>query len=107
MPFNGFYNPKAGTLILCSDILVPSINLKCTTVLNSDATKGINYVSIVGKCTTASPCPSDNAYNIKISNIINRPSVKNFTNAFEIRTYTAEDYKINVGYITGIANLEL
>lgn len=33
--------------------------------------------------------------------------MKNFTNAFEIRTYTVEEYKINVAYVTGIANLEL
>lgn len=55
----------------------------------------------------SSSCPAGTSMQFKITNIRNRPSVKNFTNAFEIRTYTAEDFKIDLAQVTGIDNLSL
>lgn len=52
-------------------------------------------------------CPAGTSMQFKISSIRNRPSVKNFTNAFEIRTYTADDFKIDLAQVIGISNLSL
>jgi dethiobiotin synthetase len=43
----------------------------------------------------------------RIANIRNRPSVKSFTNYFEIRTYTEEEYKIDLSTLTTVQNLDL
>lgn len=99
MPQKGFYNPKAGT-VQCSDSTASSLTLTCTSSIYTDTSKGIEYIQIQGRCPTLTSCIAGQTINLKISNIRNRPSVKSFTNYFEIRTYTTQGYKIDLASMT-------
>jgi len=70
--------------------------IACTSILYPDSNKGIQYIQINGKCPQSSSCRAGTEMSFKISNIRNRPSIKNFTNAFEIRTYTSEEFKVDL-----------
>jgi hypothetical protein len=54
-PQGGFYNPKTGS-VTCTDTSAPSLTLTCTSVLYTDIIKGIQYISILGRCPLATSC---------------------------------------------------
>jgi hypothetical protein len=54
-PQGGFYNPKTGT-ITCTDASAPALTLTCSSVLYTDIIKGIQYITIQGRCPLATSC---------------------------------------------------